>query len=151
MSASRTTGRALAYPTDHVLGVLDDPARVAAALEALAADGLPAEAVTVLEGADAEMAMGRLGRPRSLAQRLLRLVRFTTMDQQPDLQLYEAAVADGRAVVAVHVADSEARHQARAALERSGAHFLNFYGRFYTEELTRWRGPELDLPEYLRR
>jgi hypothetical protein len=140
MSGSRTTGRALAYPTDHVLGVLDDPARVAAALEALAADGLPAEAVTVLEGADAEMAMGRLGRPRSLAQRLLRLVRFTTMDQQPDLQLYEAAVAD-----------SEARQQARAALERSGAHFLNFYGRFYTEELTRWRGPELDLPEYLRR
>jgi hypothetical protein len=28
---------------------------------------------------------------------------------------------------------------------------MNFYGRFATEELTRWRGPELAIPETLRR
>lgn len=151
MADRRPTGRALAYPTDHILGVLDDPGRVPAALEALAADGVPAEAITVLAGLEADTAMGRLGRPRTLSERLVRLVRFTTMDQQPDLQLYEAAVADGRAVVAVHAPDADARRRARAALERSGAHFLNFYGRFYTEELSRWLGPELDLPAYLRR
>src|SRR5512135_1119980 len=151
MSEGRRTRRALAYPTDHVLGVLDDPARVPATLEALAAARFAPDAVTVLVSSGGGTTMGRLGRPRGLAQRLLRFVRFTTMDQQPDLQLYEAAVADGRAVVAVHVVDDEARRRARTALEGSGAHFLNFYGRFYTEELTRWQGPELDLPDYLRR
>jgi hypothetical protein len=28
---------------------------------------------------------------------------------------------------------------------------MNFFGRLSTEELVRWRGPELDLPGYMRR
>jgi hypothetical protein len=32
-----------------------------------------------------------------------------------------------------------------------GAHFVNYFGRFATEEIARWRGPEPQLPDYLRR
>jgi hypothetical protein len=42
----------------------------------------------------------------------------------------------------------------RVVVERMraiGAHFINFYARFATEELDPWRGPELDLPGALRR
>jgi hypothetical protein len=73
------------------------------------------------------------------------------MDQMPDFLTYEAALRDGRSVVAVRARDRPAMLRARAVLEPAGAHFMNFFGRFSTEELSRWRGPELDVPDYLRR
>jgi hypothetical protein len=73
------------------------------------------------------------------------------MDQMPDFRLYEAAIADGRAVIAVRARDGEVRRRVRDRLTSAGAHFMNFYGRLYTEEMSRWRGPELELPGYLRR
>jgi hypothetical protein len=36
-------------------------------------------------------------------------------------------------------------------LARHGAHFQNYFGRFMTEEFSRWRGKEPDLPDHLRR
>jgi hypothetical protein len=32
-----------------------------------------------------------------------------------------------------------------------GAHFVNYFGRFATEEYARWRGPEPAVPDFLRR
>jgi hypothetical protein len=32
-----------------------------------------------------------------------------------------------------------------------GAHFVNHFGWFETQELARWRGPEPDLPGFLHR
>jgi len=143
---------ALTYPTDHLLAVFDDPAAAHAAARALAADpGLPGDAVAVLEGAEAAERIDGLGRSHGPAVRLLRMIQFTTMDQMPDFRLYEAAIADGRAVVAVRVRDREVRRRVCDRLAAGGAHFMNFYGRLYTEELSRWRGPELKLPGYLRR
>ena len=37
------------------------------------------------------------------------------------------------------------------AVIRHGGHFTNYYGRFATEELDLWRGPEPEIPGYLRR
>jgi hypothetical protein len=54
-------------------------------------------------------------------------------------------------VVAVHVRDRDAMLRARVVLERYGAHFLNHFGRFQTEELTLWRGPEPRIDDALRR
>jgi hypothetical protein len=36
-------------------------------------------------------------------------------------------------------------------LRRHGGHFINHYGRFATEEIERWAGPEPDIPDLLRR
>jgi hypothetical protein len=54
-------------------------------------------------------------------------------------------------VIAVHVANRDAMVAARTVLDRYGAHFLNHYGRFHTEELSLWRGPEPEIPGALRR
>ena len=113
--------------------------------------GLPPDAVVLLEGAEAADRIDGLGRSHGWGVRLLRLVQFTTMDQMPDFHLYEAAIADGRAVVAVRVRDAELRRRVRDRLASAGAHFMNFYGRLYTEELSRWSGPELAMPGHLRR
>jgi hypothetical protein len=78
------------------------------------------------------------------------MVQFTTMDQMPDFRAYEAALIDGRTVVGEeHVARN--RQLVGVDPNASGLHFLNFYGRWSTVEVSPWRGPELDLPDYLRR
>ncbi|TMC63167.1 MAG: hypothetical protein E6J17_05400 [Chloroflexi bacterium] len=86
-----------------------------------------------------------------LGARVRRAVEFTLMDQAPDLAWYEAAIRDGRSVVAVRVSDDAKVRAAVETLRAIGAHFINHYGRFATEEFERWRGREPRLPDYLRR
>jgi hypothetical protein len=148
--------RTFTYPTDHLLAVVDDRSAARTLAEGLVAElgadgGLAAGAVTVLDGTPDADRIDGLGRAGGAWGRLLRIVQFMTMDQMPDFRLYEAAIEDGRAVVAVRVADRPTMLRVRDRLVAGGAHFLNFYGRYSTEELTRWRGPELDLPGFLRR
>ena len=73
------------------------------------------------------------------------------MDQLPDFAHYERAVRDGGAVLMVRVRGDRSKAAALEALRAHGAHFINYYGRFATEELERWRGPEPDLPSVMRR
>ena len=142
--------RRLTYPTDHLLGVIDDPSTGDAVMAKLAGAGFAPGEVTLLRGPDDARRIDGLGRGGWLL-RLVRIVQFTTMDQMPDFRLYEAAIAAGRTVVAVRVRDPDAVRRARDVLAAAGAHFMNRYGRFSTEEISRWRGPELELPGYLRR
>jgi hypothetical protein len=157
MLALRTAGdmarsrRSFAYPTNHLLAVVDDPAAAATAAPDLIAAGFSTDDVTVLrgdEGADQLDGLGTVGGPW---RRIVRVLQFMTMDQMPDFLTYEAALRDGRAVVAVRVRDRPSMLATRDRLLESGGHFMNFFGRLSTEELVRWRGPELELPGYMRR
>ncbi len=107
--------------------------------------------VVVLAGTDAADAIDATGRRHGLPGRLIRAVQFLVMDQMPDLALYEAALREGRAVVTVAAADRAAGARAAGVLARHGAHFVNRFGRFETEEIARWRGPEPRIPGLLRR
>ncbi len=142
--------RRLTYPTDHLLAVVDEPSAAEAAVDRLQARGFGADEVTALRGPGDAARIDGLGSGGPF-RRLVRIVQFATMDQMPDFRLYEAAIAAGRTVVAVHVRDREATLLARDVLDAAGGHFMNRYGRLSTEELSRWRGPELELPGYLRR
>jgi len=145
------TKRSLSYPTNHLLGVIDDPAAAASAAGALTAAGFAPSDVTILrgeEGADRLDGLGEIGGPW---RRLVRTFQFMSMDQMPDFRTYEAAIRDGRAVVAVKASRRAAALTARDILIDGGGHFINYFGRLSTEEFSRWRGPELSLPGYLRR
>jgi hypothetical protein len=141
----------ITYPTGQVLGVVDDPDRASTAAAALAAAGFGARDVRVLAGPEGGEELARLGPPPNPLSRIVRVFQFLLMDQTPDFLIYERAIGKGRAVVAVHVAGRDRMEAARAVLEGHGAHFLNHYGRFATEELSMWRGEEIDLPDALRR
>ena len=145
------TGRLIGYPTGWTLAVFDDePAAQAAAAE-IEASGMGADDMVVLSGADAGERMSRLGTSSGVAARLRRTMQFVTMDQLPDLHVYELALAQGRAVFGVRIADAEARRTATDAIRRHGGHFVNRFGAWATEEITPWRGEMLDLPQYMRR
>lgn len=142
--------RSFRYPTDHLLAVVDRPELGPAIVEAVVGLGVGRGDVEALSGEGADDRLDLLASD-SLIQRVLTAIRFVTMDQQPDFALYLAALRDGRAVVAVRVPDTALRRRVVARLRSLDAHFLNFYGRVATEEITRWRGEELPLPGWLRR
>jgi len=68
----------------------------------------------------------------------------------PALAWYEAALRDGRVVLAVPTAGREQTMAVVAALESAGGHFINRFGRLATEEFARWRGSEPNVPSVLR-
>ena len=144
-------GRYVKYPRGRLYAVLDDPGAAARAVDALVASGIDASRVEVLRGDVAADTLDGTGARHGFGARLRRAVEFTLMDQAPDLAWYEAAIRDGRSVVAVRVSDEAAVRAAVEVLRASGAHFINHYGRFATEEFERWRGREPKLPDYLRR
>jgi hypothetical protein len=101
-------------------------------------------------GRDADRidSLGNVGGTWARARRLL---SFTLADQMVDLAVYVAALRDGRTVLSVLAPAADARERARRALVGAGAHFVNFFGRFATEDIVPWRGRELPLPAWLRR
>jgi len=144
------TRRSFRYPTGFLLAVVDDPAAAPGAAAAVVAAGVPADHVDAISGEGAEDRMDLLAAD-SLVTRFMSGIRFMTTDQQPDFALYAAALSDGRAIIAVKVRDRAVQTRVAGRLTAAGAHFLNYYGRVATEEITRWRGPELPLPGWLRR
>jgi hypothetical protein len=155
VSGSRASGsrggRYVKYPRGRLYAVLDDPGGAARAVDALVASGIEASRLEVLRGDVAADALDGTGVRHGFGARLRRAVEFTLMDQAPDLAWYEAAIRDGRSVVAVRVSEGAPVRAAVDVLRASGGHFINYYGRFATEEFERWRGREPKLPDYLRR
>lgn len=141
----------IGYPTGRLLAVIDDPGAAAAALDELIAAGAAPDDVQLLTGPEGASRLDGTGAVHGIRARILRLVQFVMMDQLPDFASYEAAAREGRAVVVVRVPDEARRRVTVRTLERAGGHFMNYFGRLATEEISRWRGPEPNVPAVLRR
>ncbi len=148
---SRASSRFIGYPVDRMLAAFQDAAQAAEAAAALRAVGLADRHITILRGEEGAARLDGSGGSNGAMARLRRLVSFAVMDQLPDFAYYERAVRDGGAVLMVRVRGDRSKTAALDALRAHGGHFINYYGRFATEELERWRGPEPDLPSLLRR
>ncbi len=143
--------RFIGYPTNRLLAVVDDPAKAAAALAELTASGFDIRDLELLRGDEGADRVDGTGQVSGWLSRLRRAFDFTLMDQLVDFAAYERALRDGRAVVMIHVRGDAPKAAAREILRRHAGHFINYYGRFATEELDLWRGPEPDIPGYMRR
>ena len=137
--------------TNRLLAVLDTPEAADDATAALAGEGFGDDAVLVLRGDRDADRIDSLGNAGGAWVRARRLLSFTIADQMVDLAVYVAALRDGRTVVSVRAAGDTERERAKRALAGAGAHFVNFFGRFATEDVVPWRGRELPLPPWLRR
>jgi len=129
------------------MGILPSPAAADAAVAELTGRGVSPAAIRLLVGEDAALRIDGRGKHHGLAARIYRLIQFTQMDQAPDFRRYELEARRGHPVIAIRETDPARRRTARAVLRRHGAHFTNFYGRYYTETLDPYTGPdEGDLP-----
>jgi len=129
------------------MGVFPSPDAADAAVAELTGHGVPPDAIRVLVGEDAALRIDGRGKHHGLAARIYRLIQFTQMDQAPDFRRYELEAQRGHPVIAVRETDPARRVAIRATLRHHGAHFTNFYGRYFTETLDPYTGPdEGDLP-----
>ena len=141
----------IGYPTGWTLAVVDEPDAADALVRELTAAGVAEDDLVLLRGAAAAHGLDRLGTSRGFLARMRRGLQFLTMDQMPDLHVYELAVEQGHAVIGVRIEDADARRRAIGIMARHGAHFINRFGAWATEEIAPWRGPVLDLPQHMRR
>jgi len=145
------TGRQLRYPTGWTLAVFDDAGSAEAARDEIAGTGTSPEDLIVLSGPGAIERMGRLGTSSGIGARMRHAMQFMTMDQLPDLRVYELALEGGRPILGVRVDDTDRRRAAVDAIRRHGGHFINRFGAWATEEIAPWRGEMPSLPQYLQR
>jgi hypothetical protein len=141
----------IGYPIDHLLAAFRDPAVAATAASELASQGIASGDVTILRGDEGAERLDGTGAAHGVLARLRRVVSFTVMDQLPDMAWYERSVRDGGAVLMVRVRGDGPKAAAVDAIRRHGGHFINYYGRFATEEIERWSGPEPAVHDLLKR
>ena len=134
--------RFIGYPNRQVLGVFDSHASADRALEALSAAGVPAGDIQRFSGPQDAERFDATGERHGIVARLRRIVQFSLMDQLPAMAWYEAALQQGRSVVAVRTTNGAETKRAVDAMKRAGGHFINRFGRLATEEFARWQGPE---------
>lgn len=145
------TRRFIGYPAGSILALLPGAESAARAAAALHATRIPDREITILRGLEGADRLDGTGALHGVTARLRRLVSFTLMDQLVDMALYEQAVREGQVGVMVRPRDEEQKAAAVAVLREHGGHFINYYGRFATEEIERWQGPEPKVPGLLRR
>lgn len=133
------------------MAVVDDPADAAGAMAELRAAGFAIEDLEVLRGTEGADRVDGTGGAAGAAGRFRRAIDFTLMDQLVDFVAYERALRDGRAVVLARVRNDQRKAVALDVLRRHGGHFVNYFGRFATEEIDPWRGPEPEIADFLRR
>ena len=78
-------------------------------------------------------------------------MQFMTMDQLPDFRVYELALERAGRSLGVRIGDAEARRAATEVIRRHGAHFVNRFGAWATEEIVPWRGTMPEIPQHMQR
>lgn len=134
--------RFIGYPDRQVLAVFDSGAAADRAVAALVAAGTAPTAIQRFAGPDDAERFDATGAAHGLVAKVRRAVQFSLMDQLPALAWYEAALRQGRTVVAVRTATRAETRRAVDAMQAQGGHFINRFGRLATEEFVRWQGPE---------
>ena len=143
--------RSIGSAVGRLLAVFDSRAEAEAGVEALAAAGFDRTKIELFEGPEDAAAFDASGRERGRRGRLYRIIEFSWADQAPDFAWYEAAVREGRLVLSVRVRGQQQVRCAAGIVQANGGHFVNHFGWFETQELARWKGPEPDVPGFLRR
>jgi hypothetical protein len=138
----------IGYPAGKVLAVFDrsgDADRAVETVRSIAGAGL--ERFAGAADADRFDATGQRHGP---VARVLRTVQFSLMDQLPALAWYEAALREGKTVLAIRTRNRATTLRVVEALKAAGGHFINHFGRAATEEFARWHGPEPNVPSLMK-
>jgi len=143
--------RFLGSARGRLLAVLDTDEAARAAVAALTESSIEPAQIEIFTGDDGAAAFDSSGGRHGPGARFLRTLQFTLMDQMPDFAYYEAAARQGRSVLSVRARNDAEMRKAVDTLREHGAHFINQFGLFTTEEFERWHGEEPKLPGFMRR
>jgi hypothetical protein len=131
----------LVYPTEKVVGVVDDRAELEGVLRALSDAGVADGEVEVLSGHDDAEKLDPTGEEHGPLERAMRTVQKALGDESERLETLNAELEAGNFVVQVGLSeeDDDAREQEKQrvgrALKDRGARDVAFYGQYQIEEL----------------
>jgi len=140
----------IGYPVGKVLAVFDRSTDADRGVDAVEALGIQSGAIERFQGAEDADRFDATGQRHGPVARVLRTVQFSLMDQLPAMAWYEAALREGKTVLAIGTGRRPATLRVVEALKASGGHFVNHFGRAATEEFARWQGPEPNVSSLMK-
>ena len=124
------------YPTNKVVGIIDDPGDAKAALRDLRAAGFTADELEVLTGEEGAHRIDVTGEEHGPLARFVRSFQKLLGDYEPaHVRRHEREFLAGHYGIGVTAKDGEAREKARQILKSHNGHFINFYGQWVMEVL----------------
>jgi hypothetical protein len=127
-------GRPL-FPYNSVVGIIDDPSELEAAVQHLIANGFAEADVNVLCGASGVGQIDAKGKRKGVLARLFRIVDALGTEREHTTR-HMQELESGHFVVVVNSPDETTKERARDGLAAYGADFINYYTRFTTETLS---------------
>lgn len=127
------------YPVNYLLGVMDTPAQVKCAFDALSGAFLESELEVSCGEAAAERLRASTGRT-GLLDKVIRIAQSIgiTNDEMEVKGGYERALREGHIVVRVQAPTDDRKALAVRALQECGGHFINYFGKFTRERIAPW-------------
>ena len=152
MKAVSTERRDFAYPTNRVVGTVSDAGNAKAAINALLQAGFHADDIDILHGEEDLQRLDARAEHGFLAQFQRTLIRTFELEEFKHLTHHLEDVRAGRFVIMVPAKRRGHRIVAADILNRYGAEFVGFYGRWAWEALpsTEQTSPE-DIPALFAR
>jgi hypothetical protein len=123
------------YPTDKVIGIIDDPDDAEAALTDLEAAGFTADEIEVLTGEEGAHRIDPTGRKHGLLPRIVRSIQKLGNYESDHVRRHEQELLAGHFGIGVTAKKEEAREKVRDILKSHNGHFINFYGRWAMQRL----------------
>lgn len=131
---NESTDRRL-FPYNSVVGVIDDPSDLEAAVEELVGSGFAESSVNVLCGERGVRQIDAKGKRKGLLARLFRVVDALGVERE-HTEHHVKELEAGHFIVVVDSPDDGTKARARDGLAAHGGHFINYYSRLSAEYLS---------------
>jgi hypothetical protein len=126
----------ISYPTNKVVGIIDDPDDAKAALRDLRAAGFTADEIEVLTGEEGAHRIDVTGEGHGLLARIVRSVQKLVGNYESvHVRRHEQELLAGHYGIGVTAKEQEAREKVCEILKSHKGHFINFYGKWAVEVL----------------
>lgn len=131
---SNKNGEFIAYPTNRVVGTIDDPGAARTAVEALLEAGFNMDEIDVLYGEEGARRLDPTGKEHGVLARVQRTVLHMN-DEDEYLRHHMEDILAGHFVIMVLAKEPEKREKVREILKSHGGHFIRFFGTWVIRSL----------------
>ena len=125
------------YPTNKVIGIIDDPNDCKAALKDLKDAGFTANEIEVLSGEEDARRLDPTGEQHGPLARFVRWIEKAGDMEIEHVTRHEQEVQAGHFGIGVQAKEPEAREKVLQILKAHNGHFINFYGHWAIEMMER--------------
>jgi hypothetical protein len=123
------------YPTDKVVGIIDDPDDAEAALSDLEVAGFTVEEIEVLTGEEGAHRIDSTGRKHGVLPRIVRSIQKLGNYESDHVIRHEQELLAGHFGIGVTAKKEQDRERVKQILKAHNGHFINFYGTWAMQRL----------------